>query len=246
MTPPGSAASAGKKGAAASTSGARKSTTSGESGESHTVSKNSETNGASSGDGVAAIEKGGIPSADQTIISVGARIRALRSRQGLTLKDLRERTGVSVSMLSMLERGLATASVGTLVSVASALGIHMYDLFDHPESKGGSPVTPLSEQSVARMGSGTTRRVAHLDPAAGLELAVNEYDLGGASGPSATYHAGREFGVLISGKLTVELDGQSHDLHPGDVVAYSSTRPHRIVNTGDERAVAVWVNVDQS
>lgn len=184
--------------------------------------------------------------AEQTMLLVGARIRAMRLRQQLTLRDVAERTGVSVSMLSMLERGVSTASVGTLVAVASALGVHMYDLFAHKDGADGSPVTRLSEQTVVRMGEGTTRRVAHNDAVAGLELAVNEYDLGGASGPSATHHDGREFGVLISGQLTIELDGQSHVLEPGDVIAYSSERPHRIANTGTERAVAVWVNLDES
>ncbi|GAA1143008.1 helix-turn-helix domain-containing protein [Nocardioides aquiterrae] len=185
------------------------------------------------------------PSAtDQTIAMVGARIRTLRSRQNLTLKDVADRTGVSVSMLSMLERGVATASVGTLVSVASALGVHMYDLFDHPAHIEASPVTPVEEQTVMRTSEGTIRRVAHHDVLAGLELAVNTYEAGGASGPVATHHDGREFGVLISGALTVELDGEQHVLRPGDVIAYNSTKPHRISNPGDDVAVAVWVNLD--
>lgn len=183
-------------------------------------------------------------SADQTIAQVGARVRTLRSRQGLTLKDVADRTGVSVSMLSMLERGVATASVGTLVSVASALGVHMYDLFDHPANAEVSPVTPLEEQTVMRTNEGATRRVAHHDVVAGLEMAVNTYDVGGASGPVATHHDGREFGVLVSGSLRVELDGDVHELRPGDVIAYNSTKPHRIVNTGTGDAVAVWVNLD--
>jgi transcriptional regulator with XRE-family HTH domain len=183
-------------------------------------------------------------SADQTIALVGARVRTLRSRQGLTLKDVAERTGVSVSMLSMLERGVASASVGTLVSVASALGVHMYDLFDHPDRGRESPVTRLAEQTVMRTSEGTTRRVAHIDANAGLEMAVNEYEPGSSSGPSATHHDGREFGVVISGELTVELEREVHRLSRGDVIAYASTRPHRISNDGTEHAIAVWVNVD--
>jgi transcriptional regulator with XRE-family HTH domain len=184
------------------------------------------------------------PTADQTIALVGARVRALRLRQGLTLKDVADRTGVSVSMLSMLERGVATASVGTLVSVASALGVHMYDLFDHPAHSEVSPVTRVGEQTLMRSSEGTIRRVAHHDVVAGLELAVNTYEAGGASGQAPTHHDGREFGVLISGSLTVELDGEEHVLEPGDVIAYSSAKPHRIQNSGRETAVAVWVNLD--
>ncbi|GAA0965716.1 cupin domain-containing protein [Acrocarpospora macrocephala] len=183
-------------------------------------------------------------SADQTMAQVGARIRVLRSRRGLTLKEVAERTGISTSMLSMLERGVSNASVGTLVSVASALGLHMYDLFDRPDQGAGSPVTRLAEQTLIRAGEGTTRRVAHNDTQAGVELAVNTYEPGGASGPRATHHGGREFGVVVSGSLTVELDGEIYELAEGDVIAYPSTRPHRIVNSGPGEAVAVWINID--
>jgi transcriptional regulator with XRE-family HTH domain len=184
------------------------------------------------------------PTADQTIVLVGARIRSLRSRQNLTLKDVAERTGVSVSMLSMLERGVATASVGTLVSVASALGVHMYDLFDHPDVVKGSPVTLATDQAVLRTSEGTTRRVAHSDTQAGLEMAVNEYEPGSASGPHATHHDGREFGVVIKGRLTVELEDDRYEVGPGDVIAYSSSKPHRIINDGSTAATAVWINLD--
>ena len=182
--------------------------------------------------------------ADQTIAMVGARIRTFRSRQGLTLKEVAERTGVSVSMLSMLERGVASASVGTLVSVSSALGVHMYDLFDHPTEGQVSPVTRRSEQSLVSTSEGATRRVIHHDAQLGVEMAVNEYEPGGASGPQATHHPGRECGVVIQGLLSVELEGQRYDLEPGDSIAYASTRPHRISNQGTQLAVAVWMNIN--
>ncbi|BCB88751.1 cupin domain-containing protein [Phytohabitans suffuscus] len=187
---------------------------------------------------------GGLRSTEQTITLVGARIRALRLRQGLTLREIAQRTGVSVSMLSMLERGVASASVGTLVSVASALGVHMYDLFDHPEPERESPVTRRAEQSVVHTSEGATRRIAHHDPRSGIEMAVNEYAPGSASGPRATHHRGREFGLVVSGTLRVELGDEEHDLGAGDVIAYPSTRPHRISNAGDAPAVAVWINID--
>ena len=183
--------------------------------------------------------------ADQTMAQVGTRIRTLRSQQGLTLKDVGARTGVSVSMLSMLERGVAKASIGTLVSVASALGVHMYDLFDRPEAEPTSPLTKKKDQATVRTNKGAVRRIVHHDAVAGVELAVNEYAAGGASGPVLTHHDGREVGVLISGALRLEIEGESYLLQPGDAIAYASTRPHRISNAGDGPAVAVWVNIDK-
>lgn len=182
--------------------------------------------------------------AAETMRAVGSRVREVRKTRRLTLKDVAEHTGVSTSMLSMLERGVTTASVGTLVSVASALGVHMSDLFNHPRDDMQSPVRRLADQPTVRSNSGTTRRIAHHDQRTGIEFAVNEYPPGSASGSGATHHGGREFGVVISGNLTIELDGELHDLSPGDAIAYSSTRPHRIANQGDTPTMTVWVNVD--
>jgi transcriptional regulator with XRE-family HTH domain len=181
--------------------------------------------------------------ADSTIAQVGARIRSMRLRRGLTLKDVSEATGLSVSMLSMLERGVSSASVGTLVSVASALGVHMRDLFDGTVTE-GSPVVRVADQTSVTTTEGTTRRVAHNDTQAGMEMSVNEYPPGTSSGPTSTHHVGREFGIVVTGVLDVEIEGVVHTLATGDAIAYSSTRPHRISNPGTGPARAVWINID--
>ena len=182
--------------------------------------------------------------AERTIRMMGARVRLLRKQQNLTLKSLADRTGVSVSMLSMVERGLASASVGTLVSVSAALGVHMSDLFGPGDETDRSPVTRADEQVTATTGAGSVQRIAYRDPRAGVELAMQQYVPGGASSATAEHSDGREIGVLISGELTVELDGDIHVLRPGDAIAYLSTRPHRIVNRSAEPAQALWLTLE--
>ncbi|GAA3630432.1 cupin domain-containing protein [Kineosporia mesophila] len=182
--------------------------------------------------------------AERTIRMMGARVRLLRKQQNLTLKSLADRTGVSVSMLSMVERGLASASVGTLVSVSTALGVHMSDLFGPGDEVTRSPVTRVDEQMTATTGAGGVHRIAYRDPRAGVEMTVQQYVPGGASSGVPEHSDGREVGVLISGQLTVELDGDVHTLNPGDSIAYLSSRPHRIVNRGPEPAQALWVSLE--
>jgi len=183
--------------------------------------------------------------AAHTITRVGARIRARRKAEGLTLNDVAASTGVSVSMLSMLERGLAGASIGTLVAVASALHMQMYDLFEEPQYDGPEPVTRRDEQPQIETAEGVLRRLAHHSHEDGLEMAINEYEPHTASSEQATHHEGREFGIVLSGSLLIELDGVEHALRPGDAITYDSSVPHRIVNPGRSRARAVWVNLDK-
>lgn len=180
---------------------------------------------------------------DHVIRRVGFQIRRLRNHRGLTLQDVADRTGVSVSMLSMLERGIAGGSISTLVAVASALGVHMSDLFEQ-EADRQPPVRRRAEQIEVQTAAGVLRRVAHNDSAHGLEMVVNEYAPGTSSGARAVHHSGTEFGLVLDGELTVELDGVRHALQPGDSITYDSAQPHLISNEGAVLARAVWVNLD--
>jgi transcriptional regulator with XRE-family HTH domain len=180
---------------------------------------------------------------ERMIRRVGFQIRRLRNDRGLTLQHVADRTGVSVSMLSMLERGVAGASISTLVAVASALGVHMSDLFEQ-ESEPHSPVRRREDQIEVQTAAGVLRRVAHNDSGHGLEMVVNQYAPGTASGARAVHHSGTEFGLVLDGELTVVLEGVRHDLRPGDSITYRSTQPHLIRNDGQVPARAVWVNLD--
>jgi transcriptional regulator with XRE-family HTH domain len=179
----------------------------------------------------------------ETLLVVGTSVRIARKRHRMTLQDLSDRTGVSVSMLSMLERGTASPSIGTLVSVSAALGLHMAQLFQDPSAEGASPVRRLTDQVVIEAAEGVSRRLVHTDVEHDLEMAVNEYEPGSSSAVSPVHHDGLEFGLVLSGALTVRLDDVDYVLEPGDGISYSSDTPHVFANNGSTKVRAVWINV---
>lgn len=61
--------------------------------------------------------------------TIGAQIRAFRKERDLTLKQLARRTGLSVSLLSQIERAESSASVSSLYKIAAALGVKLTQLF---------------------------------------------------------------------------------------------------------------------
>ncbi|MGI5862025.1 MAG: response regulator [Myxococcales bacterium] len=61
--------------------------------------------------------------------AIGAVIRDARKHQDLTLKQLSRRTGLSVSLLSQIERAESSASISSLFKIATALGLKMSQLF---------------------------------------------------------------------------------------------------------------------
>ncbi len=75
-------------------------------------------------------EKGLLRSPESSLlVSVGARLRASRKQSDLTLKQVARRTGLSVSLLSQIERAESAASVASLYKIAAALKIDLQGLF---------------------------------------------------------------------------------------------------------------------
>ncbi|GAC1300055.1 MAG: hypothetical protein NVSMB23_31000 [Myxococcales bacterium] len=63
--------------------------------------------------------------------NIGAAIRDLRKKRALTLKQLAKRTGLSVSLLSQIERAESSASVTSLYKIAHALKIRLSEMFQN-------------------------------------------------------------------------------------------------------------------
>jgi transcriptional regulator with XRE-family HTH domain len=179
------------------------------------------------------------------IREVGTRIRVLRLKRHRTLKRLADATGLSVSMVSMVERGRATPSIGTLVAIAAALGVPMVSLFGdatHPTS----PVIRAADQPVVTTRRGVRRRLTIREPDTNIEVAENSYAPGTASADVPVRHLGKEMGVLLEGVLAVEVGGERYLLRPGDAVVLDSAKPHRFVNAGRRVARTLWINVHGS
>ena len=77
-----------------------------------------------------ATKKGLVRSAEEQLHKVlGDTVRGLRRDRDLTLKQMSHRSGLSVSLLSQIERAESSASIGSLHKIATALGVKVRDLF---------------------------------------------------------------------------------------------------------------------
>ena len=71
------------------------------------------------------------------------------------------------------------------------------------------------------------------------------YAPGASSGAEMSHHEGREFGLVLSGELVIELGFEVYTLQSGDSIIFDSMTPHRLSNVGDQVTRAVWVVFDQ-
>ena len=78
----------------------------------------------------------------------------------------------------------------------------------------------VAEQPVFRTDEGVQRRILRDDRLNGVEIAINEYAPETGSAPVPVHHEGYEYGIVLDGELTVELDGKTHKLKSGDLISY--------------------------
>src|SRR5436190_18531547 len=76
---------------------------------------------------------------------IATRVRTLRLARGLTLEGLAERSGVSRSMISLIERGESSATAVLLERLATGLNVPLASLFDAP-GQNSQPVSRRADQ----------------------------------------------------------------------------------------------------
>lgn len=160
---------------------------------------------------------------------LGIEIRRARIERSLTLSDLASKTGLSVSMLSMLERGKTGVSVGTLVALASALGVPVSDLFRDTRAA-ETALTRVEDQSEITIGSGVVRRLVVQDRERGIEVTMLQIPSGDHTGLDPIRHEGHEYVTVLEGTVVVEVGDQSHTLREGDALQLDAQNLHRFAN----------------
>jgi transcriptional regulator with XRE-family HTH domain len=173
---------------------------------------------------------------------LGPRIRSLRRRGQLSLRTVSERTGLSESFLSQLERGLTNPSVASVRRIADALGVGVAVLFDEA-SRDRPAVIRHADRRAIMFGDGASKSL--LTPpgmATDLEVLAASFAPGGSTGQAAyTHGSSDELVLVVKGRACVEVDDEAHHLSRGDAIAYDSQQKHRLVNDGATQCEVIWV-----
>lgn len=169
--------------------------------------------------------------ASRAVVSaIGAEVRRLRRRQELSARDLAERAGISVAMLSRIETGAAAPSVPTLDGIARGLGVPIARLFaTHDEVRDCIYVPAGQGLRVDRRGS----RFGHDYQVLGKSLAGPIYlepyliTLDENSELNMSFqHEGTEFLFILSGSMRYRYQDKSYLLKPGDSLMFDSNGIH--------------------
>ncbi|GAA2885722.1 XRE family transcriptional regulator [Pseudonocardia halophobica] len=160
---------------------------------------------------------------------VGATIRALREKTGLSMRELARRAGVSQPFLSQIERGVSAPSMITTYRLAEALGERPGALLPAPDGTG---------MTVVRAGEGREIPVANRPDAArgralvmqpGNPLEVIEYVVAPGEYLEEWFALPGDMAVyVVDGRLEVEVEGAGTVvLGPRELVAHPASARHR-------------------
>ncbi|QPC42631.1 cupin domain-containing protein [Kaustia mangrovi] len=177
--------------------------------------------------------------------ALGRAIRDIRQARGLSLKDVADGAGVSVGLLSQIERGLSSPSIRALRAVCAVLDVPVHALFE-------SPAAVIEEDSRRIVRAGDRRSLDFgakamvkelLTPDEEGALQVMEVILGpgGGSGEEPYSHEGEEAGVVLRGRMELYVDGTTYRLGEGDAFRFESTLPHMFRNAARSTTRVLWI-----
>ena len=166
--------------------------------------------------------------------SLGNRLRDLRRDQGLSLRALAEKSGLSANTLSLIENGKTSPSVATLQQIALALNIPITAFFEAQSSRDPVIHTRRGHRTSSAFRHGRLEELGSGVGNEGLQPFIVTFDPRADSGPQPLSHDGSEFVMCMSGRVIYNVAGEDYTLEPGDSLLFSSRIPHTWFNPLDE------------
>ncbi len=179
---------------------------------------------------------------------MGIQLRSLRKAKQMSLVQVAEAAGLSIGMVSQIERGLASPSIKSLRKLSDALGVPV-GWFFHAQTGGRQSelqtVVRRENRRQLRLSTAATHDLVAMelltpDLSGDIELLLLTLEPGFDSGPPH-HHRGQEAGLVLTGTLELWVGDDRFVVNQGDSFRFSSTAPHRYANASGRTTQVVWV-----
>jgi len=171
---------------------------------------------------------------------IGAKIRAMRLRLGMTLEEVAARTELSKGFLSQLERDLTSPSIATLVDILECLGTNLKDFFnDAADEKAVFTPEDCFEKEDEEAGTLIRWLIPNAQKNAMEPILITLQPDHEAVMDAP--HEGEEFGYVIAGSIYLHQGRTKQKLRRGDSFYIHCRVTHGISNAGKSPAKVIWV-----
>jgi len=172
-------------------------------------------------------------------VQFGARLRASRQLQGLTIDQVAEATGLTKGFISRVERDETSLSVASLITLCEVLSLSVGSLLDKPPT---AVVRGDEAPEINMGGRGAVEQLVTPRTQAALQVIRSQIEPGGTGGDEPyTINCDIEVIHVVEGELDVVLtDGTTH-LAEGDTLSIPGREPHTWTNAGDVYTTVLWI-----
>jgi transcriptional regulator with XRE-family HTH domain len=172
---------------------------------------------------------------------LGRFLKLFREKTGRNQGDVALQAGISISMLSQIERGTVSPSIDTLMMVCTVLGLDPADLFKMLSTDRPVRVHHQGERlTMENSGVRYEQLMTSSQGAYQVELFLLEVDPGCQTMLSSEGHDGIEIGYVLEGCAILRVDNSDYQLREGDSMHLNSHLPHQLCNSGQKKFKAVW------
>jgi len=173
---------------------------------------------------------------------VGEAIRRLRQVKGMTLQELALASGVSVGMLSQVERDRANPSLRVLTQIRIALGASVSELFEDAEPAVADPtfVRRADRRGWLELGYLRKELLSPRKPET-LQFMILHIPPGGTSGGQPLSYPAEKGGMVLEGVIELTVKNHTVTLRQGDSFLFDSLDPHSFRNPTEETARVLWI-----
>lgn len=176
---------------------------------------------------------------------IGERLRLRRKVKSLSLKQVADKSGLSVGMISQVERGLAVPSIKSMRAICDALEMPVIWLFEGPQDQ------PAEDADIV-VRAGARRELSYHDGVLRKEILTPDrqpqiqmlrflMEPGADSGEPYSNSEGGKCGLVLKGTLGLELDGRSLVIREGDSFAFPAQSMVRFWTIGSRNCEVIWV-----
>ncbi len=162
--------------------------------------------------------------------AIGAEVRTLRRALDMTAADLAGAAGLSTGMLSKIENGAISPSLGTLQALARALNTPVNRFFARYEEPRDCSYVPAGQGvAIERRGTKAGHRYDLLGHALAGEVVTEPYliTLSPDAQPYPLFqHEGQEFIHMLSGEVVYRHADRTYHLRPGDSLLFDAAALH--------------------
>jgi transcriptional regulator with XRE-family HTH domain len=180
---------------------------------------------------------------------LGPKLRQLRLRKKIGLKDLGAHTGLSASLLSQLENGKLVPTLPTLARIAMVFDVSLEHFFSdrHPKRlfalvRAGERIR-FPERPDIPSPAYFFECLAYPAQGKGMQAYLAEFPERPEKEPQEHFHEGHEFVYVVDGALMLHYQAEDHSLNAGDSVYFDSAEPHSYRGLTESSAHAVVVTL---